>query len=61
MEKRTDLSYFPPNPYGQGAPPIPTTRAQRRQIKQTWTTTPGLLIRVRRWLRPRAVSRSPRG
>ena len=48
MQGKTDLSYFPDNPYKHSEPRIVQTRAMRRQIRQSWTTAPAWWIRLRR-------------
>jgi hypothetical protein len=50
MQGRTNLSYFPPNPYKHPEPRIQPTREMRRMIRASWTTAPAWWIHLLRLL-----------
>ena len=51
MQKRTDLSYFPPNPYRSARAPLPLTQADRELQRRTWTTRPRWRIHLCNWFK----------
>jgi hypothetical protein len=59
MQKKRDLSYFPPNPYK-----VPQRRAalswqQQRMIHESWTTRPAWRINLRAWFARRRAAWFP--
>ena len=48
MQGKTDLSYFPENPYKYARSHIPLSPGERRMVSKTWTTAPAWWIRLRR-------------
>jgi hypothetical protein len=48
MQGKTDLSYFPENPYRYARSHMPLSPGERRMVRKTWTTAPAWWIQLRR-------------
>lgn len=48
MQGKTDLSYFPENPYRYARSHLPLSPGERRMVRKTWTTAPAWWIQLRR-------------
>ena len=60
MQGKTDLSYFPENPYKYARSHIPLSPGERRMVRKTWTTAPAWWIQLRRVFLRRKPRPEPR-